>query len=197
MTIKYTEFDGTTEHNMETEAGTVLGEKRNVHGLAPAIVTQFTTMIAHLASLVTTIDTARLKVTVQAAIETKLDTIITALGSHLSTLAGTVDSARLKVTVDAALLAILGPTGSTEGQTSSTTSSAAFASQVCTLGFWAKNISTGTQKVYIFSGGAATTSNGYELAVGEERWFPCAGDNMSTYRHIASAVSANICFEAI
>jgi hypothetical protein len=197
MTLKYTEYDGVTEHTMETEAGTVGGTKRNVHGLAPAIVTQFTSMITHLASVAGTVSTGRLLVTIQSAVETKLDSIITALGSHLATLAGTVDSARLKVTVDAVLLALVAPTGTTIGQASSTTTSATFASQSCTLGFWAKNISTGTQKIYIFSGGAATTSNGYELAVGEERWFPCAGGNMSTFRHIASAVSANICFEAI
>lgn len=93
------------------------------------------------------------------------------------------------------VIELLAPETAETTQVASTTSSAVFASQDCALGFWAKSISTSTQKTYIFKGSPATTGNGYELIAGEERFFPCR--NMDEYSHISSAISANLCIEAI
>ena len=191
MTLKYTEYDGVTEHTMETEAGTVGGTKRNVHGLAPAIVTQFTTMITHLASLAGVISGGRLLVTTPAALETKLDSIITALGSHLATLAGAVSSSRVLVTltgtVDAylahlATLAVASGAGATArmGQNNNIDTGAdrQFSSQTLTYGMWIKNTSLSNQTIYYNIASSVSSSNSSELLPGEwSEFIPCTNAN--------------------
>lgn len=104
------------------------------------------------------------------------------------------DLADLEAKLDAIIL-LLAPPANATNQVASTTSSAVFASQACLIGFWCKNISTGSQKSTITKGQTATTGNGYELSIGDERFYPCR--NMNEYAHISSAISANLCFEAV
>lgn len=148
MSLVYTEYDGVTTHTMETEAGTVGGTKRNVHGLAPAIVAQYADMV------------------------TALDTIAT----NTTGIGGTpVCKVFQNTDIDAA-------------------DEALGASEAC-VRVVIKNISTANQRVYVIyaSQGTATTTNGYELAPGEEHEFPGV-TNVTDLHVIASAVNASVCY---
>jgi hypothetical protein len=121
-----------------------------------------------------------------------LEALVGTTNTTLTTIDGRVDGVEGKLdTVNTNL----DPGTCVTNQTSSTTTSAAFSSQACTLGAWVKNISTSNQVIYIKMNATATSGNSYQLTVGEERFFPCG--NMNEINHIASATGANTCWEAI
>lgn len=95
MTMKYTEYDGTTEHVMETEAGTVGGTKRGVLGLSPAIVTIFSAIKTAVEAVATAVaGTLTVGLPSGASTAARQDTGNTSLGSidtKLSTIDGRVD----------------------------------------------------------------------------------------------------------
>jgi ABC-type transporter Mla subunit MlaD len=194
-------------HEFQKEAGDGGGsEVRPVHGLPAVLSTAIQDTASRLATIVTSLSTLDGHVDGLEAFLDGVETLLTAVDGHvdglealITTLNGYADGLEallgdVKTKLDL-VNANLAPTASAINQIASGTSSAAFASQACVLGFWAKNISTGTQKVYIRNGATAATTTGYELAVGEERFFP--GTNMNAYSHVASAASANICWEAV
>lgn len=131
----------------------------------------------------------------QATANSSLSTIATAVADldgntdGLEALIGTTNSTLSTV------IASLDPGSGHAGQnTDVDQASESVGSQSCTLGAWVKNISTGTQKLYInySADGSATTSNGWELAVGEEHFFPCS--NVNELNAIASADNAKLCW---
>jgi hypothetical protein len=187
-------------HEFQQEAGDNGGsEVRPVAGMPSAVRAQFTAMAASLVAIDANTNTVEALIgTTNSTLSTidgrvdGLEALIGTTNSTLSTIDGRVDG----------LEALIGTTNSSldpgtcvTNQTSSTTTSAAFSSQACTLGAWVKNISTSNQIIYVKMNATATSGNGYQLTVGEERFFPCA--NMTEINHIASATGANTCWEAI
>ncbi len=197
MTHKYLGPDDATT-TFDNVAGDTAETRIPVTTQPAATVAFFSNMSTKLTAIAASVaGTLTVGLPSGAATSAKQDTGNTSLGSILSGLASLATSA-LQTAGNgtlASILAALAPSAAVCDQVSSTNSSAAFGSQVCGLGAWIKNISTGSQIAYIKPGATASASNGYQLAPGEERFFPCS--NMNTIRHFSSASGANLCFEAI
>ncbi len=130
---------------------------------------------------------------------THLATLATASASAATAALQTAGNGTLSTisTAIANVLLALNPSSCVTGQNPDIdTTSEDLGSQACTIGAWVKNMSTGTQVVYVSPNGvAATTTNGYQLAIGEERFFACR--NISELKVIASANNAQACWLAI
>lgn len=84
------------------------------------------------------------------------------------------------------------PTSGHTGQTAIGTTHAAVGSQSCSNGAWVKNMSPGTEKMYIryAADGNATSTAGYYLNVGDEHFFPCT--NVSDLDGISDGAAGRV-----
>jgi hypothetical protein len=167
-----------------------------VDALPGSVEANIGTSNGFLSTLAGIVTTGRAAVDLSVTVTANIATLVT----HLATLAGAIAAARMAVDVDStttgkldSIILALNQGTSVQGQASSTTASAVFASQACTLGVWVKNISTGTQRAFIKKAATVSLGSGYELAVGEEHFFRCT--NMDQLAHISSGTSANLCFD--
>ncbi len=201
MTLKYTEYDGVTEHVMETEAGTAGGTKRNVHGLAPAIVTKFTDMVTALQSMDTKLSTLDGHVDGLEGFVDGIEASLTALQGYVDGLEGFTDG--LEGFVDGiegkldSILATTTPAGTiydgTKNVTTAGTRVALAASQALTKGVRvrAKDTNTGL----IFVGNVSTVSSTSDrLSPGEATWIDA--DNLAIVGLDAAVNGEGVTFSA-
>lgn len=161
MSEKYETGDGTII-DVQTEDGDAgAPEKRFVHGLPADVVALLETL---------------------PDIEDKIEDV----NSNLGDIHQAVDGVEAKLDT---LHADVNPTTFIEPYQKATgTSATQLDSVVVTLGCWVKNISATSQVVYVGKSGV-TTSTGFQLVVGEEKFMPCR--NTNEVYIIASAASAN------
>lgn len=183
----------------QNEAGDDGGsQKRPVTGLPSVVVgylSNASTKLTAILSALTGIATAAKQDTGNASLASILSALGAALTVNLPTGASTAANQTSANTKLDTLHADVNPsTAGTPFQVSTGVTATQLTSSVTANGIWVKNISTLAQLVCVGRSGV-TTSTGYQLAVGEERWLPCR--NANEWYIIASAVSANVCVEPI
>lgn len=176
----------------QNEAGDGGGsQKRPVTGLPSVVVgylSNASTKLTAILSALTGIATSAKQDTGNGSLASILSALGAALTVNLPTGASTAaNQVSLRTDVNPS-------TAGTPFQLSTGITATQLTSSVTANGIWVKNISTLAQLVCVGRSGV-TTSTGYQLAVGEERWFPCR--NANEWYIIASAVSANVCVEPI